>query len=148
MVEAEFSALTAQHTEDLNDLYHDTHGPSLTFLGSLLARRNTRAFMLSVGDSSAAACWFTRAVDEVDLVDIRVIDRFRGHGLGKTLLARSLHALRSEGVTVCHLEVRASNIVARHLYKQLGFRAVGERRNYYRVHDGTEDAILMRMDME
>ena len=39
------------------------------------------------------------------------------------------------------LEVRASNIAARKLYKKLGFKDVGIRKGYYA--DTGEDAVIM-----
>ena len=41
------------------------------------------------------------------------------------------------------LEVRISNEVAIDLYKKMGFKEIGLRRNYYRLREGREDAILM-----
>jgi ribosomal protein S18 acetylase RimI-like enzyme len=41
------------------------------------------------------------------------------------------------------LEVRPSNIPARRLYAQTGFRQVGERRDYYPAANGRENALLL-----
>jgi ribosomal-protein-alanine N-acetyltransferase len=41
------------------------------------------------------------------------------------------------------LEVRASNEAAQLLYRDLGFRIVGRRREYYRLP--TEDALVMKL---
>jgi ribosomal-protein-alanine N-acetyltransferase len=45
------------------------------------------------------------------------------------------------------LEVRASNASAIALYEKRGFAEVGLRRNYYPTAKGSEDAILMALDL-
>jgi ribosomal-protein-alanine N-acetyltransferase len=44
------------------------------------------------------------------------------------------------------LEVRPSNPGAQQLYRNLGFRLVGRRRNYYMEPD--EDALVMRLVLD
>ena len=41
------------------------------------------------------------------------------------------------------LEVRVSNVAARALYAQMGFREIGVRRSYYPAPVGREDAIVL-----
>ena len=41
------------------------------------------------------------------------------------------------------LEVRASNTKAISLYEKEGFQKVDIRKNYYRLGDGREDALIM-----
>ena len=44
------------------------------------------------------------------------------------------------------LEVRASNTRAQQLYQQVGFKRVGERKNYYPLKPGQrEDAVVMSL---
>jgi ribosomal-protein-alanine N-acetyltransferase len=52
---------------------------------------------------------------------------------------------RQNGATLVTLEVRRSNHGALDLYRNLGFRAVGIRPNYY-VDEG-EDAVVMILDL-
>jgi ribosomal-protein-alanine N-acetyltransferase len=54
-----------------------------------------------------------------------------------------LEQAREEGAARVTLEVRRYNHPAIALYERLGFRRVGERRNYY---GGGEDALLMEKD--
>ena len=44
------------------------------------------------------------------------------------------------------LEVRTSNTHAATLYKNRGFKVIGNRRSYYQAGDGREDAIVMRLE--
>ena len=46
------------------------------------------------------------------------------------------------------LEVRVSNSQAVAFYQSMGFKAVGQRRDYYRTDDGREDAIVMERVVE
>ncbi len=45
------------------------------------------------------------------------------------------------------LEVRPSNLAARALYADNGFRELHVRRGYYPADEGREDAILMGLDL-
>jgi len=46
------------------------------------------------------------------------------------------------------LEVRISNAIAIDLYKAAGFKEIGLRKNYYRLKEGREDAILMSKSLK
>jgi ribosomal-protein-alanine N-acetyltransferase len=79
--------------------------------------------------------------EEIKINNVAVRHDARGRGIGRALLEHALRQARSEGCREASLEVRPSNLTARHLYRDLGFRAVGRRKAYYR--DTGEDAILM-----
>ena len=130
----------------LAPLYADTaEGPSLEFLLSLSRQSTTEAWVLGAGSDLYAVAWFTRCQTEVDLVDVRVDARRRRQGLALTLLQQALVALAEAGGKVCSLEVRAGNRAAEALYRRLGFKVVGRRKQYYRRGNGREDAILMQL---
>jgi ribosomal-protein-alanine N-acetyltransferase len=69
----------------------------------------------------------------------------RGKGLGELLLLTALEKALELGCGVVSLEVRASNRVARNLYRKYGFRFTHVHRGYYR--DG-EDAWLMEAEVD
>jgi ribosomal-protein-alanine N-acetyltransferase len=48
------------------------------------------------------------------------------------------------GIRLITLEVRRSNVVARHLYREMGFEERRLRKNYYAVG---EDAIIMEREL-
>jgi ribosomal-protein-alanine N-acetyltransferase len=52
-----------------------------------------------------------------------------------------MHYARLKGTKTMTLEARVSNVIARSLYKKLGFLEGGIRKNYY--SDNQEDAIVM-----
>lgn len=82
------------------------------------------------------------AADEAELLNIAVVDRLRGRGLGSALLLRVLQACRDRSIRAVYLEVRESNAAARRLYAAHGFIEVGRRRSYY--ERPVEDALILQ----
>ena len=83
-----------------------------------------------------------RVTDEVHLLNVAVHQQHRGRGLGRFLVESVIEESRAGGARVCFLEVRAGNVVARRLYRRLGFRDLGIRRGYY---GPGQDAIVMEL---
>ena len=54
-----------------------------------------------------------------------------------------VHASKFMGCKKIFLEVRVSNNHAIELYNKTGFKKVSIRKNYYRLPDGKEDALVM-----
>jgi ribosomal-protein-alanine N-acetyltransferase len=82
---------------------------------------------------------------EAHITTIAVHPDWRGQGLGKTFMNALINNARSHGATTMILEVRPLNSSARILYKSLGFRQIGCRRNYYlETH---EDALVMMLNL-
>ena len=86
---------------------------------------------------------YSYLLDEGSIYNIAVLPREQRQGLAGGLLKSAMAAMVERGVTRCLLEVRVSNVAARGLYEEAGFRQDGTRKNYYRSGDGREDAILM-----
>lgn len=78
---------------------------------------------------------------EAHIATLAVDPRQRNRGFGKLLLQTMLADAQAHGGCNATLEVRASNLVAQHLYAAFGFELVGRRKNYYT--DNHEDALLM-----
>ena len=83
------------------------------------------------------------STEESHLLNIGLTSSKRGQGLGKELLEKIVIAAEVMGSKKIFLEVRISNEVAIDLYKTKGFKEIGLRKNYYRLKEGREDAILM-----
>jgi RimJ/RimL family protein N-acetyltransferase len=62
-----------------------------------------------------------------------LLPRFRGQGLGRKLILRTLDAARTFGLTRVELTVREDNVNAIALYKRVGFVEEGLQRNAVRV---------------
>jgi [ribosomal protein S18]-alanine N-acetyltransferase len=79
-------------------------------------------------------------LDEGHILDVAVRKDYRGHGIGRLLVAHVLGEGRERGAAFVSLEVRPSNSAAIALYAGMGFVETGRRKRYY---ENGEDAILM-----
>jgi [ribosomal protein S18]-alanine N-acetyltransferase len=77
-----------------------------------------------------------RAVaDEAELLLLATAPSFRRRGVASALLrAVEADAIR-QGINLLHIEVREGNDAIK-LYRNWGFRKIGQRREYYRGTDG------------
>ena len=88
------------------------------------------------------------STEESHLLNIGLTSAKRGQGLGRDLLEKMVIAAEVMGSKEMFLEVRISYTVAIVLYKALDFKEVGLRKNYYRLEEGREDAILMSKSLK
>jgi ribosomal-protein-alanine N-acetyltransferase len=86
-----------------------------------------------------------RVTDEVHLLNVSVHPERRGIGYGRELVTAVIDESVAAGARVVFLEVRAGNVVARRLYRSLGFRDLGIRRGYY---GPGQDAIVMELRLD
>ncbi|MEM6475090.1 MAG: GNAT family N-acetyltransferase [Pseudomonadota bacterium] len=114
-----------------------------------LAMPTTHAILIdpegkSVKDTTSTAAGFvlTRAAaGEEELLLIAVLPEYRGRGLAQRLIEQLFDAAKTRDSERIYLEMRRGN-TAIHLYRKLGFKPIGERRNYYRMENGERiDAI-------
>lgn len=68
---------------------------------------------------------------------------FRGQGLGRELMQKSVDCARLCGARELSLEVDEHNAPAISLYTSLGFKVVAKRKRYY----GESDAIVMTLQL-
>jgi [ribosomal protein S18]-alanine N-acetyltransferase len=83
--------------------------------------------------------------DELHVLNIATAAEERRRGVARALMLESAVRARKAGAVLSTLEVRRSNTAALALYRDLGYRQVGIRPNYY-VDEG-EDAIVMVLDL-
>jgi ribosomal-protein-alanine N-acetyltransferase len=83
--------------------------------------------------------------DELHVLNIATAVEERRRGVGRALMDEASARARKAGAVLSTLEVRRSNAAALALYRDLGYRQVGVRPNYYA--DEGEDAIVMVMDL-
>ncbi len=84
-------------------------------------------------------CWMI--VDEAHITNIAIKDEYRGMGFGKKLVMGMMDDMMGEDVHSVTLEVRKSNHIAQKMYKSLGFKIEGLRKNYYDTPN--EDALIL-----
>ncbi|MCX8506180.1 MAG: GNAT family N-acetyltransferase [Alphaproteobacteria bacterium] len=85
---------------------------------------------------------------EAEILSFGVLPEFRRLGLARLLLHDITRRIAGMGVRNLFLEVAVTNLAARSLYENSGFRQVGERKNYYPLPRGqSEDALVLRRDL-
>ncbi len=82
---------------------------------------------------------------EWELENIAVAPALQRRGIAGELVRSLINHVRQTGASTVLLEVRNSNLPARHFYEKQGFVEVGRRHGYYRSPD--EDAVLYRLDL-
>jgi ribosomal-protein-alanine N-acetyltransferase len=84
-------------------------------------------------------------VDELQIDNLAVAERWRRQGIGGALLKSALSQASGLGARAATLEVRSTNATARVFYEKEGFRPVGLRRRYYA--DPPDDALLLSREI-
>jgi len=87
------------------------------------------------------------AAGEAHILNICLSPIFQGQGLGRELLKELFKVAEDKKVSCIFLEVRPSNIAAINLYKDMGFKQIGERKNYYPSEGGREDGLVFSYDL-
>ncbi len=85
----------------------------------------------------------TAGAGEAHLLNLSVASAWQRRGLGREILMYVIDFIKQNKVSAMFLEVRVSNVAARALYAQAGFREIGTRRGYYPAQAGREDAIVL-----
>ena len=116
-----------------------------TFRG-LLRRRDSDLLVAEIKGDVAAYAVFWAVLDQGELGNLAVDERWRGKGIGSRLVEAVLEHAFDRGVKEIFLEVRKSNVRAQELYKAYGFDEVGRRKNYYL--EPAEDALVMKKTIE
>ncbi len=97
-------------------------------------------FVATIDDEVVGFIGYAKIFDEAEIMNIAVKDGYRNQGIGKTLIGEMIAYAKTRGITAASLEVRESNVIARHLYQSTGFIEKGIRPHYY---GGTEDAVIL-----
>jgi ribosomal protein S18 acetylase RimI-like enzyme len=77
-----------------------------------------------------------------------VVPEYRGRGVGRALVEATLPAARSKGLARIDLEVRADNAAAIGLYRAVGFKVEGVKRDALRLDDGRFDLVVMALHLD
>ncbi len=80
-------------------------------------------------------------IDEGHITNLAVHPEHRKMGLGEMMLSEMIRISGEDGILKHTLEVRASNEPAIGLYKKMGFKISGIRKEYY--SDNMEDALIL-----
>ena len=132
--------------EDINGLY-EVSSLSLKETWSLDAiekessNKFARYIVCKDGDKVIGFIGAWLIASEGQITNIAVHPDYRQKGIGRKLLKSLIYSLKEEDCNAITLEVRESNIIAKNLYKSLGFLSEGIRKNFY--EDNKEDANIM-----
>jgi ribosomal-protein-alanine N-acetyltransferase len=99
--------------------------------------------VVELGGEVAGYAFGWKLGESFELHRIAVKREERRGGVGRELLRELLKRCRDEGVKEVFLEVREGNQPAVNLYRSLGFKEVGERKNYY----GDESALIFSLKL-
>ena len=104
--------------------------------------------VLLKGEDVAGYCIVAYAAEEVHILNICVGPKYRREGCARLLIKNEILIGTESGAKEIYLEVRVSNLGAIDLYKGLGFKNVGLRKDYYPTGSGREDAYVFRLLLE
>jgi ribosomal-protein-alanine N-acetyltransferase len=90
-------------------------------------------------------CGMWIVLDECHITNVAVRKFMRGKSIGEGLMREAIALCREMEVRLMTLEVRVSNDTAQNLYRKLGFKDGGIRKNYYA--DDHEDALVMWVEL-
>lgn len=110
---------------------------------NLLRRRDADMVVAEADDRIIGYAVAWSVLDQAELGNVAVARAWRKQGIGRSLVEEILRRVAGRGVQEVFLEVRPSNPDAQRLYRNMGFRLVGRRTNYYQ--QPTEDALVMRL---
>ncbi len=83
------------------------------------------------------------ALEEAHLLNFAVSAEWQNQGIGRGFLRHMVDMARAAGCQIVYLEVRPSNLAARHLYRKSGFQQIAIRPEYYPAVNGREDALFL-----
>lgn len=87
------------------------------------------------------------ALDEAHLLNFAVAPEWQNQGIGRAFLRHMVQVARLAACEIVYLEVRPSNLPARHLYKVAGFQQIAIRPEYYPAVSGREDALFLGLSL-
>jgi [ribosomal protein S18]-alanine N-acetyltransferase len=102
---------------------------------------------VSHGESIIGYAVLMVALDESHLLNFAVAPEWQGQGIGRAFLEHMIQVARDAGCQIIYLEVRPSNLAARHLYRKLGFQQIAIRPDYYPALGGREDALFLGLTL-
>ena len=146
--------LTSAHLRHVADIHAMTFARGWTDgeIESLVQSASSWAFVARAVDEPNKVAGFViirSAADEAEVLSIAVKPSWQRNGVGRMLMDAVLAQAYRQRLTSVFLEVDEANMAAVSLYAKLGFHAVAERPDYYRLPNGSRGkAIIMRRDLE
>ena len=102
-------------------------------------------FKLLKGTDLIGYCVLIKLDNEMELLNLTILSAFQSKGVGFFFLSELFNRKIFNQISRVFLEVRKGNLAAFYLYKKIGFKPSGLRKNYYKGGEQREDAILMEL---
>lgn len=120
------------------------------FLQSQAESKNSVIFVAErdgniIGDGSLSG--LSRRMHHRAELGISVVKEEWGKGIGSELMRQLLQYAKDNGIEILHLEARADNQAAIHLYRKFGFRDIGLFPGFLKHRGAYYDALLMYLDL-
>lgn len=144
MVDTLYRFMTLEDLDDIMEVEHQSFTLPWkrdAFIRELTSNPYAHYWVVEIDGKVVGYSGVWIVMDEAHITNIAVLPQYRGWGLGKQLLNRTMQLAKTYNATAVTLEVRVSNVVAQNLYKDLGFQPGGIRKGYYT--DNQEDALVM-----
>ena len=135
MAEEHISALAQLERECFSDPWSEKA------LAEELSNSNAVFRVALIDGEVAGYVGMLHVLDEGDICNVAVFDRFRRKGVASALIQHLVDYGVENQLSFITLEVRESNIGAQKFYETMGFETIGVRRNFY--DNPKEHAILM-----
>jgi len=143
-MEVSFRQMTLNDIEDVIKIEHVSFTMPWSreaFYNEIAHNNYAKYIVMEYENKVIGYCGMWLVIDESHITNVAVLPQFRGKKLGEALLRKAIETAKEHGAKVMTLEVRISNHVAQSLYRKLGFRNGGIRKQYYT--DNKEDALVM-----
>lgn len=106
-----------------------------------LENKNSFFNVLLIDNNVAGYIIYHIVLDEAEILNIVIDNKFKRQSLGKYILEQTLTDISQQNIKTIFLEVGEKNIPAINLYLKFGFQQYNIRNNYYK---NGEKALLMK----
>ena len=112
-------------------------------LASIKGSMESNVFLMAEEEGECVGfVGFSYIYELAQILNIAVAPEHRRQGVAQLLLEEAHAQIFALSVSEIQLEVRVSNMGARHLYEKFGYEGLYERRGYYA--DNGENAVVYR----
>ena len=135
--------MTQEHLCGVMEVEHNsfTHPWSENGFVDEIEKESSFCYVALQNDTVVGFAVLETVLDEGNLLDIAVDEKYRRQGVARKLLKELFKVADEKKLSFITLEVRESSTPAISLYEAHGFERVGVRKNYY--SKPTENAVLM-----
>lgn len=135
--------MTQEHLCGVMEVEHNsfTHPWSENGFVDEIEKESSFCYVALQNDTVVGFAVLETVLDEGNLLDIAVLEKYRRKGVARALFNELLKVADEKKLSFITLEVRESSMPAISLYEAHGFEKVGVRKNYY--SKPTENAVLM-----